>query len=300
MLPPPELLRPGTPGAAKRRILLDERLDTELSRKGFVKVPLLERAEAEEFRRIAGGLLEQFRSELWKVQGSARDSFQAADVAIKRRIHDEVTGFLTPRFDRILDDFLPLSVVLVEKEPGSGEVPMHQHWTLVDESRFEAITIHIPLLDTTRRNGALEVVPGSHKVFSQHRSQAIPQPFRDFVPALKESYCEPVELEFGEAAVFVDSLLHYSPDNRSGENRLACNVVLRPREAQPIYHHWNPAIPNRLWVFAIDEDFLYRHTDPSRFDGLTCLGAVPFQVETMEEGEFAQRIAQVDTAIPTT
>jgi hypothetical protein len=289
---------PRAPGATRRRILLDERLDLELSSKGFVKLPFLEPAEADEFRRLAGGLIHEFKDELWIVPGSARESFWSGDAAIKRRIHDEVTAFLMPRIDRIVDNFAPLSVSLVEKEPGSGEVPMHQHWSLVDESRFETITIHIPLRDTTLENGALEVVPGSEKVFSKYRSQAIPQPFREFIPALKQSYCEPVELELGEAAVFVDGLIHYSPDNRSADNRLACNINLRPVEAKAIYHHWNPDVPNRLSIFAIDDDFLYRFRDPSKFEGLTCLGVIPFRVEMMEEADFAGRIAKVDTAIP--
>jgi hypothetical protein len=47
----------------------------------------------------------------------------------------------------------------------------------------------------------------------------------------------------------------------------------------------------------IDDDFLCRYTDPSRFEGLTCFGAIPFRVETMEEAEFARRIARVNNAI---
>ena len=40
-----------------------------------------------------------------------------------------------------LVDYEPLIVNLFFKEPGKGEVPIHQNWTFVDESQYTSVSI---------------------------------------------------------------------------------------------------------------------------------------------------------------
>jgi len=51
---------------------------------------------------------------------------------------------------------------------------VHQDMTLVDESKFSGINIWVPLVDLTEKNGVLQVLPGSHRIFPRYRGSTIP------------------------------------------------------------------------------------------------------------------------------
>jgi ectoine hydroxylase-related dioxygenase (phytanoyl-CoA dioxygenase family) len=110
----------------------------------------------------------------------------------------------------------------VTKLPDGGDrrsdIPMHQDAGYGQLDPATDVTIWLPLVDTDERNGALWVVPGSHKQgLLEHASAAVN-------PLLREARAGdavPVPLAAGEGIAFSGLLLHGSGPNRSGRERPA-------------------------------------------------------------------------------
>lgn len=63
-------------------------------------------------------------------------------------------------------------------------MPMHQDWTIVDETKFVALNIWTPLQQTTELNGTLEVIKGSHR-WHEVRAPTLPFYFDGYQSQLK-------------------------------------------------------------------------------------------------------------------
>ena len=64
----------------------------------------------------------------------------------------------------------------------------------------------------------------------------------------------PVPVPAGRGIIFDHRLFHYSPDNRSGVPRVAAQLVLTPKEAQPVIAHFRPDDPDHVRLLAIADD----------------------------------------------
>jgi ectoine hydroxylase-related dioxygenase (phytanoyl-CoA dioxygenase family) len=80
-----------------------------------------------------------------------------------------------PAMDGTFHQFKKLGSTFLCKAPGeAGKVGVHQDWSVVDEDKYYSATIWVPTVDTTEENGALRVLPGSHKFYKGLRSPNIP------------------------------------------------------------------------------------------------------------------------------
>jgi phytanoyl-CoA hydroxylase len=98
--------------------------------------------------------------------------------------------------------------------------PWHQDWRY-GQGSLNAVTTWVPLHRVTAENGTIELVPGSHLLgyleaveLENPRRFAIDEAAFDGLPR------EVAELEFGEAVVFSQMLVHRSGHNSSGTPRL--------------------------------------------------------------------------------
>ena len=55
------------------------------------------------------------------------------------------------------------SSYIAKNNDGKSQMNVHQDMTLLDESRFTGINIWVPLIDLNEENGALYVLPKSHR-----------------------------------------------------------------------------------------------------------------------------------------
>ncbi|MCB0637710.1 MAG: phytanoyl-CoA dioxygenase family protein, partial [Lewinella sp.] len=111
-------------------------------------------------------------------------------------------------------------------------------WTVVDEEQYASITIWIPLVDTDRANGALRVLPGSHRVFSAPRGPSLPVTYAGQYEQLWEAM-ELLPLPAGHAFVFSQALLHASHANETSADRVAVTYGLIPAAAQLRFYHYS-------------------------------------------------------------
>lgn len=132
---------------------------------------------------------------------------------------------------------------------------MHQDMTLVDESVYTGINIWIPLIDLTAENGAIEVLPRSHRLFKTYRGATLPDIY-DGMEASVHKVMEPLYLKQGQAVIFDQSIIHYSPANRSGHVRPVINTFITHKDAGIRICYWDKTTPNAIELFEQDPDFM--------------------------------------------
>ena len=158
---------------------------------------------------------------------------------------------------------------------------VHQDMSLVDESRFTGINIWVPLVDLTIENGALFVLRGSHRMTPTYRGSSIPECFS---PVMNEviDFLEPVTVKAGEAVIFDQSIIHFSPPNYSDNIRIVTNTYFTHQDAEYRTYYWNKEFGNNVEAFAQDNSFM---TDFEQFGENIqdrpkvgkSLGLVPYQ-----------------------
>lgn len=132
---------------------------------------------------------------------------------------------------------------------------VHQDMSLVDESRFTGINIWVPLVDLTIENGALFVLRGSHRMTPTYRGSSIPECFS---PVMNEviDFLEPVTVKAGEAVIFDQSIIHFSPPNFSDDIRIVTNTYFTHQDAEFRTYYWNKDFGNNVEAFAQDNSFM--------------------------------------------
>ena len=162
-----------------------------------------------------------------------------------------------PRVEEIFHDFQVFFASFIVKEPGpESELNLHQDMTLVDESKYCGINIWCPLISLNEQNGAIEVLPGSHRIFPTYRGASIPSIYHSIVPEIRK-FTQPMYLSAGEAIIFDQSIVHYSPANLSNRLRPVINIFVAHKDAGIIICHYDEQnAPDQIEFFAQDSNFL--------------------------------------------
>lgn len=144
------------------------------------------------------------------------------DICMNPKIHDLVEGILGPDF------FLWASNFFI-KEPHTKEiVGWHQdayYWPMAPHN---SVTVWLAFVDVDEENGAMKIVPGSHKSgVIQHRRSTV----TDSVLTLelekgsfREDTAVSMRLKAGEVSLHDDAAVHGSPANPSDRRRVGLTM----------------------------------------------------------------------------
>lgn len=280
-----------------RNVLKDPELEKKFDKDGYVVVDLLTREEMEQLKTALNNLKET--ASQGKTIDSEYDlSFFNADPEYRKRVRNTVMDFFQPRVDKFLDNYKPLIVNLFDKLPGGGEVPVHQNWTFVDESKFASVSVWIPLVDVTRANGTMEVVKGSQRTLAPYRSPSIPWVFENLYEELKNKYMQPLNLTVGQVAIIDDSILHYTSRNDTDQVRSTVQLIMYPEEATPIHYYCDKEnAPNTVEVYAVDSDFFTAFDMRKKPEGVEMIAKVPYKPVYYTEQEMVDKIAVLNPEI---
>ena len=112
--------------------------------------------------------------------------------------------------------------------------PWHQDWNWGHGSR-NAVTFWTALHDVSAAQGAIEVLPGSHRWgVLPMREFRDPRRFAIDDPRLREIVAETAELKCGECVLLSDLVVHRSGRNRSAVPRFSCQLRFCDR-AEPTF-----------------------------------------------------------------
>lgn len=234
----------------------DADLRERMAGDGFMSLPFLEAAAVEQLRK----LFDEVRTQV-DLRGFASTT-TSPDLALKRRMVAEVEPLYQNKLEVLLQDYKSLGVSFLHKDAGAaGDLPLHQDWTVTEETHWRTFTIWIPLHDTTEEEGALQLLPGSHRWMNLLRGPNLPIAIRDVEAELRKGLVT-LPLRAGEAVIFDHSVLHTSTRNTSGHPRIAVTYGFTHRDA-PLrfwYHHPGDA-RNRYEQLAVPDDFFLQYPD---------------------------------------
>jgi|CXWL01.1.fsa_nt_gi hypothetical protein len=207
------------------RVFADHGLQDRFEREGYVTVPLYGRPELKALSELYSRLHRDPQQEFFPSTYSGNPEYrEVVDQEIRAVTEMATHGLLTSTQLRYAS--------FIAKSPGPrGVVNVHQDMTLVDESAFSGINIWCPLEATTKDNGALRVIPGSHRWMETYRGSTIRGIYDSLRPQIQAA-TQPLYLAAGEAVIFDQSIIHYSPQNFTERTRVVTNVFFTRREAR--------------------------------------------------------------------
>ncbi len=231
------------------KIFRDEELQSSFERDGFVIVPYYSQEEIEELISVYEKLHPHNERGFFPSTFSNDKEYRTVVDAEIRRIGQKYIDQYCENIRIITGSF-----IVKNPSPESG-MCVHQDMSLVDESRFTGINIWVPLVDLSIENGAIFVLPGSHRLFPTYRGSSIPE---FFSPVMDEiiDYLHPVVIKAGQAVFFDQSIIHFSPPNFSDNKRIVTNTYITHKDAEFRTYFWDGKTDGRLEVFEQDKDFM--------------------------------------------
>jgi hypothetical protein len=277
-----------------RDTLIDPDLQAVFERDGYVTVPCLDERQVQELTAL-------YQS-LGPVPGDPQVGcffdFQSSSQDYKRATNEGLRDYFAEIIEGIFLDHRIYNANFVMKWPGERSgFAAHQDRTSVDESKFRSASLWISLVDVDEDNGALYMLPASHRMAPTIRAEQPDAPFADVVPVLHH-YMKPVPVKAGEAVIFDHATVHFSHPNHSDEPRLALVVGVIPRESTLMHCHAHD--DGTVEMFAIDDGFFIRH-DPFTIakrpaDGES-IARVPFPTPKVTEDDLKRYAGGPVTAV---
>ena len=232
--------------------LKDKQLAAKLEQDGFVVIPLCSKEQLQQLHVLYETVPADSNSPFWS------SSF-LTDFGFKENLVNASSSILNESVNRIIAKHKPVGCSFLTKFPGKySEMPIHQDWTVVDESEFGSYTIWIPLEDTNKKNGALEVIPGSHKLNSVFRSPSLPVAIKEIEKQLRP-YLQMVEMKAGEAILFNHALMHSSPANVSNKPRVAVTYGFVPEQAS--LHMYYASDNGKVKKYDMPDDMFVKYPE---------------------------------------
>lgn len=230
-----------------REVFKDPTLAARFDRDGYIILPLLE----DEQLSFALSLYHTFPNNVNNTFDSS--SFQE-DTAAKTILNEQINQEIHASINEIFKNYKPLGSSFLTKRSGDDSImPIHQDWTVVDENKYASITCWIPLVDTNQSNGAIQIIPGSHKFSNALRSPSLSVSFENCYTELLP-FLETLNLKAGEAFIFNHALMHASHINQSGKDRIALTYGLTHKDAQ-LFMYYNSegkvskyAMPDNMFI----------------------------------------------------
>ena len=182
------------------------------------------------------------------------------NIELKKKVSEIILDKLKEKIEAKFTDYKLLGISFLEKKANQNNpLPIHQDWTVTDEEKYGSYTIWIPLDDTTKNNGALRVIDGSHLVENNFRSPSLPVSFDKHRVAL-EKYLKTLSIKKGNAFVFNQKLMHASWQNKTNENRLALTIGLVPKDAD-LFMLYYDASKKQVSKYAMQDDLFLHYPE---------------------------------------
>ncbi len=282
-----------------RNVFKQDELQNQFDKAGYVIVPFLSADEVAQLRQayfdtlaFRGGNITGEDVTTVDIKERITYDFTFIDKSIeyKQKVFDIITQAFKTRTDHYLAGYKPIIANFIYKSENDGEVPLHQNWAFVDESRYTSVSVWVPLVDSNEQNGTLQMVNGSHKRFGQIRGPLVPWELDDIKNDIIQHYLTPMNVEAGQAVILDDSIVHYSNINRTNDLRLAIQLIMIPEDAVSIHYHYDlePG-KHEVKVWEVNQDF-YMSFNPWKIpDHVKTIGTLRYSGSFIDRKQFDER-----------
>jgi len=226
-------------------------IQEELIKEGFIVISLLQQEQIKHLLNVyettvsTSGVNAAFYTSIW-----------SDDINHRKNTDEGIKEVLFKELVTIIKDIQPVFANFMVKAPGDASALLpHQDWSFVDEPQFESYTVWVPLVDVNPKNGNLQVVPASHLKYKNYvRARFSDAPFdRDE----EAKNLIDIPMKAGKALILNSRLIHASPPNLSGKERIAASIVIAPKAA--ILKHW-VSRNDLISEMQVDESFFWKHS----------------------------------------
>jgi Phytanoyl-CoA dioxygenase (PhyH) len=268
-------------------------VNAQLAREGYA---ILDICLPEQLNPVIQGtseLLANFR----RPDGQFFNFGQLHDIDMRNRSYELIQKEILPIAGKYLSGNAEIYAgTHLIKPPGekSGFDP-HQDNTMVDETRSRSYIIWIPLVEVHSENGAVCILPKSHRLGNIYRAVSIPWIFRE-VQAEMAKHMMPVFLKAGQALVFDSALIHLSLPNRSDKTRIAVNsMVISKKSAiiKCIYRkHW---LKKYIDIYEVGMDYYLNQANEEKpMSGYTRIDTVDYPEKVIGKAAFGRLLDVLD------
>ncbi len=211
------------------------------------------------------------------------------DTNFRQIVHGALLPDVRAATLRATDGYRVIGAGFIDKEPGYGQLPMHQDTSIVqDETKVQCVTIWVALVDVDQSNGCLSVIPCSHLKHRSPRSLVSAFPGAAEEVELRNNYSTQVPLKAGEAVVFDRSLFHDSAPNPTNSRRPAVQIVLTPKYQQSYFHiQRGDEGKKMLDCYSVPDDFFLGHVFMSEPPAKYKVGTMPEVVDKLSLEDLA-------------
>lgn len=241
-----------------KKVFKDEQMQETFEREGFIVVDFYNSEQIEK-------VINLYHTLHPKDEKGFFSSVLSHDKKYRETVDLELKKIGHPLLEELLIDYQIVNGSFFVKSPGEESyIHAHQDMTLVDESEYTAISIWVTTVDLTDENGAMYLLPGSHRFLPTYRAPTIPM-FYDRIKEGIKDYMTPYYLKAGQAIIFDQSIIHFSTPNISQEVRIVSNIYFTQKDAKFLicYHDKNDEeFKGKVELFKQDDTFM---TDYEQF-----------------------------------
>jgi ectoine hydroxylase-related dioxygenase (phytanoyl-CoA dioxygenase family) len=291
-----------------RRTFLDSDLEAQFQKDGYVIIPFIDEEEVAVLKQaffdllpMSGGNILAGETGVDLEEITYDFTFIDKNLDFKQKVFDIIAERFQPYADRILDQYRPIIANYIRKKETGGEVPLHQNWAFVDETKATSVSIWCPLVDSNEENGTLQLVPGSHKRYGRYRGPMVPWELEGIKNEIIDDYLVPANIKAGQAVVLDDSFVHYSAINKTPGLRLAIQLIMLPKEMPSIHYYLDHSqSSHQIEVLEVDHDFYMEFNPWKKPEKVKRVGTIPFTPTHITEKKFAAQLFQqrFDEATP--
>lgn len=225
--------------------LKDQRLEEKLWNEGYVVVPFFNENEIDD-------LIAFYKSISPDYEGKIYASSHSSNIENKRRINEKIKSAYRNKVEELFVNPLIMGGTYVVKPSGTGVSHPHLDWNLVKEGPYRSCNVWVPLIDLTEKNGVIEVLPGSHKLFPTYRGPNISDRTNDLQQFFWDTMTQ-LYLKAGEALIYDHRLIHGSRDNLSEVMRPATACAVTNQEAE-LRLYYLDGETNKIEAFTVDNN----------------------------------------------
>ena len=258
------------------KILQDNVLDETLERDGYVVIPFLNPEEIK-------ALLDKYNQNAPAITEGMYATAHSDNYDYKTAMNDEILRQFNRSIEKTFFECRPLGGSYIIKYKGEkGVLYPHQDWSLVDEDVYRSFNIWVPLVDTNEKNGAISVLPRSHKIMRTYRGVNVPDPFYN-INSYTWKFHKTLEMKAGEALIYDHRLLHASVINETDVPRAAVVFGIIPKKAEMKYYYMENDVVSE---YANNVDFFFKQDILKGPQGLPKIKDIDYKVSLVTEEQF--------------
>ena len=252
----------------ERPVFKSEKIESNHSKLGYTLIKNFISSDDVEFLL---NLYKQFH--IHKVDGYMWNSLYHVSDKESVYISNKIHQILDKKISNLFDNAEWSISTIMSKCPGyplAFDTP-HRDYSVFKEDLFEYRQVWIPLIDITPTNGAMYVVPKSHKL--AHKELPMMQKcfYRNYVDELVPFATSPMLMKAGDLLVYNDRTIHGGYPNGTNEERPVIHFGVYPKGAKPQLVR---SEGTKVAFYDVPEDFYFKTKDFSVLPSNTKLNTV--------------------------